>query len=581
MKSYIFTIYPQTNVCINNYPFFVGRKPLNEENCLKILDFTVSRNQFVIERTKKGILYKNLSNSTPCEVDGSVITGEILLEESKTYVIHVGSLYLVLGFNYELTKAKAQEISSCLYVVETDDEIISSITEDELLTNCENGFFQPGFKIKRLDNPNNVMLISDIVDFGEKNNLPISPLNNNENGRRVLIDETSIEKGVNFMCPYCRTVSMIEDVLFVSTSPKLLGDNVLGAGEQRRFLATQFTLNGLAIDSEGCVCSEIACPNCHMTIPRALLETSQLVLSVIGAAGAGKSVFLASSIWECRQQLNRKFGVSFMDLDPIANRWINSYEEKLFFQENVEEIQQIEKTDLHSSNVSKSVIIDGDNILLPLPSFFQIRDNKTKDIKSLVVYDSAGEHFRAGGDIYGSAVTLNMINADVLFFMFDPSADPRFKTLINKGTGTAQNYAQRQDILLSEMLARIKRHCGNKGEDKLNKPLIIGISKADLLRDYLPLEEEVYKVIDKNIYGLDYKVLRKMSNKIEEFMIEIVPEVIETVHAIANDVWFMPVSSLGHNPKKEGVRPKEIKPIFVELPFVFMLAEQGLIKKID
>ena len=131
-------------------------------------------------------------------------------------------------------------------------------------------------------------------------------------------------------------------------------------------------------------------------------------MSVIGAAGAGKSVFLASSMWQCRQVLGRMFGVSFMDLDPVANRWINAYEEKLFFQEDDQSLQQIEKTDLQASNVCRTVMLDGDSVLLPLPSFFQLRTKADPQPQSLVVYDSAGEHFRAGADTQASAVTLNM-----------------------------------------------------------------------------------------------------------------------------------------------------------------------------
>lgn len=225
-------------------------------------------------------------------------------------------------------------------------------------------------------------------------------------------------------------------------------------------------------------------------------------------------------------------------------------------------------------------MLDGDTVLLPLPSFFQVRTKINAQVQSLVVYDSAGEHFRAGADTQASAVTLNMLNADVLFFMFDPSADPRFRSMIDHGTGTANNYAQRQDVLLAEMAARIRRHMGNRSESRLTRPLIFGVSKADLLHQYLPLNMEIYKKIDEKSYALDLDVLREISNATEALLNDVSPEVTATAHEIANEVWFVPVSALGHNPMREGVRPCDIKPQWTELPIVFTLARKGLIQTV-
>ena len=222
-------------------------------------------------------------------------------------------------------------------------------------------------------------------------------------------------------------------------------------------------------------------------------------------------------------------------------------------------------------------MLDGDSVQLPLPSFFQIRQETNSQSHSLIVYDSAGEHFRAGMDTQSSAVTLNMLNSDVLFFMFDPSADPRFRSMLDRGEGTASNSAQRQDVLLAEMAARISRHLGNRSESRLTRPVVFGVSKADLLRRYLPLDVQVYKQVDGNLCALDFDALRKVSVSTEDLLANIVPEVVATARNIASEVWFMPISALGHNPMKEGVRPCDIKPTWPELPVVFTLARKGLI----
>ena len=303
---------------------------------------------------------------------------------------------------------------------------------------------------------------------------------------------------------------------------------------------------------------------------------------MIGAAGAGKSVFLASCVWNCRQQLLRRFGLFFTDLAPAWNVWIRAYEERLFFQQDDQKLQQIEKTDLQGSNVSRSIFLDGDNVLVPTPCFFKMmKKHDADELRSFVLYDCAGEHFRPGADVHSSLVTLNMLGADVLFFLFDPSADPRFRPLLDRGTGTASNYAQMQDVLLSEVAAKIAKYHGNNAERKLQRPLLFGISKCDLLRNHLPLDAEPYKKIEDGGFALDIAELRKVSDATESFLDNHAPEVTASAHDISENVWFLPVSALGHNPMREGVRPCDIKPIWVELPVVFTLAHQGLIPTVN
>lgn len=581
MKWFAEVIYPSQNAEICKFPYYVGRDPVHANDGMVIHDQTVSREQFVLESRLRGLFYRNLSKSSPAELDGVIVVGERKLEGGMPHIIHMGDVTVVLGSDNNSVSQMAAQIASECYIVNHNGEEYGPMKEDELLDYCENGTFKPTTKVWCVANPDSVMEMAELIDFCSEEAEPVVAAPVMERRRTVVAEEAQAELGESFMCPYCRTVSDLADVLSVSTSPALLGDPVLGEGEQCRFLPSQFTGNGLALDSEGGVCTEIACPRCHMALPRMLLDTPQMVMSVIGAAGAGKSVFLASSMWQCRQVLGRMFGVSFMDLDPVANRWINAYEEKLFFQEDDQTLQQIEKTDLQASNVCRTVMLDGDSVLLPLPSFFQLRTKADPQPQSLVVYDSAGEHFRAGGDTQASAVTLNMLNADVLFFMFDPSADPRFRPMLDHGTGTAHNYAQRQDVLLAEMAARIRRHMGNRSESRLTKPLIFGVSKADLLRQHLPLDAEIYKKIDDKRYAIDLNALRCVSEATEALLNDITPEVTATAHDIASEVWFVPVSALGHNPMREGVRPCDINPLWTELPVVFTLAKKGLVPTLD
>ena len=580
---------PELCVDLTDFPTVVGRGPTEGSLKIALADLTVSRNHFRLEsRTGGRICLVNLNQNNTTEVDGAVIQGEVLLDAHETHLIVVGQSRLALGTDRDQVRERAQTATAVRYKGQMNGQAFGPFNIDQLRTYLAAGLLREDAVVWEVSTPEALSSLASLlntvtssvrapeVPSSSPTSIPTAAV------RWESADEGgAVTQGENIVCPYCRALVDLGSLLYVSVSQSLLGDSVLGPAEQARFLPAQFNRNGLALDSDGGVCTEIACPRCHMALPRGLLDTPQILMSVIGAPGAGKSVFLASAIWQCQQKFARNFGLSFMGLDPVANRWIDAYVQKLFFQEDNTSYQQIEKTEVNAATVCRSVRLDGDEVLLPLPSFFKVHQRQDRQNYSLVVYDSAGEHFAAGADTHASAVTLNMLNADVLFFMFDPSADPRLSSLMEIEEGAAHNRAQRQDIVLTEMAARISRHLGNRNGGRLDRPLIFGVSKADLLRDRLPLDAELYREIAPQQKALDFEVLRKVSAATENLLLDVgAVEVVDIAHEIASEVWFLPISSLGHNPRRNGVRPCDIKPIWTELPIVFTLARRGLIPSV-
>ena len=89
------------------------------------------------------------------------------------------------------------------------------------------------------------------------------------------------------ICPHCWTKFAPADVLWISSHSDLLGDPRLGREEQQRFLPTRFDLDGNALDAKGFACQRLACPKCHLPIPRALLEIDGAALRVTGTVTVG------------------------------------------------------------------------------------------------------------------------------------------------------------------------------------------------------------------------------------------------------------------------------------------------------
>ena len=564
-----------------SFPFTVGRGACN----LTLQDSAASRKQFTLSDRGGTVILTNESMTNPTIVDGEPCLGVCDLSPNGIHRIKAGNTTLLVSTTPDMA-AELSRVSSGLYYFSTDGEVHGPVDLKGLSAAFEAGTFRKNSFVWEEGKDDNPIPATDMIEFPDDEDDSSGPGGSMSSvgagafssgpSRFVTAEEETPEPGVSFQCPYCRTVSKLEDVLSVAVSAGLMGDPVLGPGDAQRFLPAKFTSNGLAIDAEGGVCTEIACPHCHMTLPSQLLETPQIVMSVVGARGAGKSFFLASAIWQCRQVLSRRFGIRFMDMDPAANAWINDYESKLFFRDDSSSLLKIDKTDVGSSSVAREVTLDGHPVLLPLPSYFAVHGKNSRE-NALVVYDSAGEHFRPGADTQGSLVTRNMLGADVLYFLFDPSADPRFRSQLDLGSGDLNNTAQRQDTLLMELAARIRRHLGSRGEERLSRPLIVGFSKADLLRDRLPLSESPCTQRPDGTFALDWNALHRISDATENLLGEFVPEVVGTARDVASEVWFLPMSALGHNPKNEGVRASDVKPVWAEIPVLFTLAVRGMV----
>ena len=132
-------------------------------------------------------------------------------------------------------------------------------------------------------------------------------------------DEGKLPIRRQIVCPHCWTRFAAEDILWVAAAPDLIGDSRLGALEPSRFLPVRFDLNGNAVDRKGFVCKQLACPYCHLPIPRVLTEIAPFFLSVVGAPASGKTYFLTSMVWQLRSTFLRDFAFTLAESDAKMN----------------------------------------------------------------------------------------------------------------------------------------------------------------------------------------------------------------------------------------------------------------------
>ena len=146
----------------------------------------------------------------------------------------------------------------------------------------------------------------------------------------------------------------------------------MGEDEQQRFLPTRFDPQGKAIDVKGVPCKDLACPRCHLPIPRSLLEMKPLFISILGAPSSGKSYFLAAMTWQLRQTLRDGFHLSFADADPLANQILSDYEATLFLNSNADSLVRLRKTE-PEGELYQSVRFGTREVWYPRPFVFSVQ----------------------------------------------------------------------------------------------------------------------------------------------------------------------------------------------------------------
>ena len=403
-------------------------------------------------------------------------------------------------------------------------------------------------------------------------------------------------------CPHCWQVFATDRILWVSESPDLLGDSRLGEAAQKRFLPVKFNATAQAIDADGFACHRLACPNCHLEIPRPFLEMPPFFVSIVGAPAAGKSYFLTSMAWQLRKIMPKYFHFSFTDADPEMNLRLQQYESQQFLPGELDKIVTIEKTEVYGDNYN-TVLLKGQQVAFPQPFAFTLVPAKShprqgqsaKISRLLCLYDNAGESYLPGEDSAVRPVTRHLGLSDAIFFLFDPTQDARFRSACQGrasdpqmigGAGSISDRIRRspvrQESILAEMAKRVRSHRGFGIHEQQQPPLIIVMTKADAWSFLLerPFPVSVYrKVSDSELYAMKFSKIEETSVTVRNMMQRLIPEIVSAADQLSDDVTYIPVSATGCPPSVDpasgvlGFRPRDIKPIQIEAPLLCALAK--------
>ncbi len=378
-------------------------------------------------------------------------------------------------------------------------------------------------------------------------------------------------------------------MLWIAHHAELLGDPVLGPEARVRFLPSRFTVEGQAIDARRMVCQQTACPRCHLNVPRQLVDSEPLFISIIGVPASGKSYFLTAMTWELRQVLPKHFGITFTDVDTLTNHVLNEYEETLFLQNDPDKIVAIRKTETEGDLYDQVHL--GQQILnLPRPFLFSLNRSTPQASgeqvnRVICLYDNAGEHFQPGMDTVASPVTQHLAKSKVLMFLYDPTQDPRFRERCRKVSNDPQlaggARSQRQETIFIEAAARIRRYTAMPANKKHDRPLVVIVPKLDAWESLLSAPVPAEPVAHHGSWSsVTVGPVEAVSARVRALLHETSPEFVAAVEDFCQHVVYIPVSALGHPPEEMspesrllGIRPRHIRPRWVTVPLLYAFAK--------
>jgi len=416
------------------------------------------------------------------------------------------------------------------------------------------------------------------------------------------------------ICPQCWHKFHPEDILWVSEHQDLFGTDNRVPNAQMRFLPSRFSPQAEAIDPRGFPCHRLACPNCHLEIPRPMLELQSLVFSVLGSPGSGKSYFLAAMASRLRHVLPMQFFTSFTDADASLNVRLKDSERQMYANSNPYEIQElgelIRKTQEVGDEYGYAAVNFGSqsvNYLRPYAFTMQVQQNHPNPERRgtgrvICLYDNAGESFLPGMDKSASPVTRHLAESRVLFFVYDPLQDSRFRCLeADLGAGLIdKSHLGSQEAVFQEAANRIRRYSGLASREKYPRPVIVVVTKCDRwaklidgdLMNQSAIIEASKKLSDGSVVklnALDTGLIKSVSSKVRDLLASTTPEIVSAVESFTDHACYIPVSATGAktqiNPQSglQAVRPGDLQSFWAEIPFIYSLAisSAGMIPKVS
>ncbi len=382
--------------------------------------------------------------------------------------------------------------------------------------------------------------------------------------------------GRELVCPHCQHRFTEQEILAIAAHRDLRGDDILGHSAMKRFTPEKFDNRGLALDDNGALCPDTACPGCHLQLPPFFKNTHQHVIPLIGSSGSGKTYYLVSLLHQMEADLPRLFNIAFRDADTGGNAVVNRLKHQIFSARSPR--QTYIGPTREGGKFYQQVWENGQFTTLPRPLIFNI--NSGTKSHSLVMYDYAGHESNIS-----ERQKLHMLKSpSACMFMYDPCADEAFNRLLtdnqqDESVESGHTADMSQSTVFTDTELQLRLNFNTPHGQAMQLPLAFLIGKLDMWQHLLgpePLLPIVHggKVISEHI--------QTNSRRIRQLLFNINPAICANAESLSSRVCYFALSSMGTSPMRfrdsetgevlTAPNPADMHPTGVTAPLLWLLS---------
>lgn len=422
----------------------------------------------------------------------------------------------------------------------------------------------------------------------------------------TMASRRGIETLNEITCPNCWQKFPLEETLAIAGHGDLMGDPMLPNNqEHRRFVPTRFTPECAALDEMDTPSFDLACPRCHLLVPRVVLERRDTVfLSIFGGVGSGKSYFLTALSRQFDTSFPQWFGLGVTEPHPASNAIIRDYQNRLFGNSDPDALVDIPATQPSGNWHYQEVQYGGEVRRHPRPMYFQVAPtgrhpnakNPVRFMRTICLYDNSGEHFHPQWAKPSRPETEHLARSAAMMFVFDPTREPVFLENCPGSLSDSQSEAparaiapENQAVILATADQNVKKWLGREIAAPLDTPLVVVVAKFDAWRHLARVKGDLPPFATglgdpaSAIQGFRVDEVERVSRSIREFLLTVCPLIVSTAERLSRRVCYIPTSATGCSPvttaNSTGGAPSarfrrgSIRPIWAEVPLLWILQE--------
>lgn len=395
-----------------------------------------------------------------------------------------------------------------------------------------------------------------------------------------------------FICPYCFEKRRLSEVQFRCTNPRCEdvpdvemtryenGDENMPKPGKTTFTVPVKSPSAVAQSGACPKCKNTTykrvCPACHNELPESTLTGKDMIISVVGSRGTGKSHLVGVIIKELRDRIAVAFGGALEGFADSYPRWQQSFGSALY-----DSSVKLELTASSLRNVDNGAYRP---LIFKLKLKRKVLFKEAVESFTLVFFDTAGEDLNDEDTM--STVNKYICKSAGIVFLLDPMQIPAVAAQMDDGvmagaSAVSWQQAARADDIMTRVSNLIRNDKGLGETAKINIPVAAVFSKFDAIQPLVPPDCTVHNPsphCGQKHFDLSdwHNVNGEILALLREWGAGAFASQLETNYS---NYSYFAASALGlhNNPRQDG-RIERPRPHRIEDPFLWILRENGVIK---